>query len=238
METPMKILSICTSAGLFDKAFLEAGHDIMPGCEIMPHKQRMYFAWCNNHVRCESLKDLVDECEYAAGPRGSGRLRYDGIIGGPPCQSHTKLRAIRTPKFPDLTSEVNRMLAAVDYNWFLFENVAPLAIDGARHVRMNAMNYGQPHQSRARWFTFSPNLTAPEPIYRGNADDLKAYSVVAGRIYGPKRGAWLQGWPDFAKLPFPCVQLQEALADGVPRCLADAWIRSIEQDARAKGAKQ
>ncbi len=27
---------------------------------------------------------------------------------------------------------------------------------------------------------------------------------------------------------FPCVQLQEALADGVPRCLADAWIRSIE----------
>ena len=57
-----------------------------------------------------------------------------------------------------------------------------------------------------------------------------AYSVVAGRIYGPKRGARLQGWPEFADLAgrFPCVQMKEALADGVPRGLADAWIRSIE----------
>jgi hypothetical protein len=60
-----------------------------------------------------------------------------------------------------------------------------------------------------------------------------AYSVVAGRIYGPKRGSKLQGWPQFMELAdrFSCVQMQEALADGVPRGLADAWIRQITDHA-------
>lgn len=58
-------------------------------------------------------------------------------------------------------------------------------------------------------------------------DDLMAYSVVAGRIYGPKRVEKLQGWPEFSGLPFSCIELQEALADGVSLGLADAWIRSI-----------
>jgi hypothetical protein len=63
-----------------------------------------------------------------------------------------------------------------------------------------------------------------------------AYSVVAGRIYGPKRGAKLQGWPEFQELAgrFSCVYMQEALADGVPRGLADAWIRSIETMPQAE----
>lgn len=56
-----------------------------------------------------------------------------------------------------------------------------------------------------------------------------AYSVVAGRIYGPKRGAVLQGWPEFSKIDEKCVLLQEALADGVPRGLADAWVNQVEK---------
>jgi hypothetical protein len=98
---------------------------------------------------------------------------------------------------------------------------------------MNAMHYAQPHQSRQRFFTHSANLTPPLPLYRGDVDDLMAYSVVAGRIYGPKRGSKLQGWPQFMELAdrFSCVQMQEALADGVPRGLADAWIRQITDHA-------
>ncbi|MDD4888676.1 MAG: DNA cytosine methyltransferase [Phycisphaerae bacterium] len=219
----MKVRSLCTSAGLLDKAMLAAGWDVVPGCEIMPHKRAMYEAWCGGKHLCEDLGDLI--------PLVSGD-RFDGVVGGLPCQSFTKLKAMRTPKFPNLTPALICLLARTRWDWYLFENVVRLELGGASHVRMNAMNFGSPHQSRARWFTFSTNLTPPPPVYPGTADDLKAYSVVAGRIYGPKRGAWLQGWPEFAKLPFPCPQLQEALADGVPRCLADAWIQSIERSAK------
>lgn len=215
----MKVLSICTSAGLLDKAMLAAGWDVVPGCEIMEHKRSMYRDWCGGEHLANSLDDLIPVVEDQ---------EFDGIIGGPPCQSHTKLKAMRATKFPDLTPSIICLLARTRWNWYLFENVAPLGLGGSSHTRMNAMNYGQPHQSRPRWFTHSPNLPAPKQVYPGTADDLRAYSVVAGRIYGPKRGAWLQGWPEFANLRFPSAQLQEALADGVPRCLADAWIRQIE----------
>jgi len=76
----MKILSICTSAGLLDKAWLEAGHEVIAGCEIMPHKRRMYKKWCGGEFLCHDLGDLpgIVRGEY-----------FDLVIGGPSCQSHT-----------------------------------------------------------------------------------------------------------------------------------------------------
>lgn len=215
----MRILSLCTSAGLWDRAWIEAGHEIIPGCELMQHKRAMYEAFCGGKHLCNDLADLPDII------RGQ---HFDGIIGGIPCQSFSTLRSIRDPKFPNLVPLTEKVLAACSWDWALFENVRALPIDGFRTAKMNAMHYGIPHQSRERWFTHSPNLTPPTKLYPGSVDDLMAYSVVAGRIYGPKRGARLQGWDEFAELRFPCKWLQEALADGVPRGLADAWIRSIE----------
>lgn len=215
-----RILSLCTSAGLWDRAFIEAGHEVIAGCELMPHKRAMYEAFCGGRHLVHDIADLP------AAIRGE---RFDGVIGGIPCQSRSRLRAIRDPKFPDLLPDLLRVLDACTWSWALLENVTALDIPGFRRVRLNAMNYGKPHQSRERWFTHSPNLSAPLPLYPGDVDDLMAYSVVAGRIYGPKRGSRLQGWPEFMELAgkFPCVQMQEALADGVPRGLADAWLRQI-----------
>lgn len=215
----MRILSLCTSAGLWDKAFIEAGHSIIPGCEIMEHKRKMYRDFCQNenHI-VEDIREL---------PFYTRKIkRFDGIIGGIPCQSRSKLRAMREPKFGDLLPYVLQILDNCVWDWFLFENVTALDIPCSKSIRLNAANFGKPHQSRPRWFTYSPSLTPPDIIYPGNVDDLMAYPVVAGRIYGPKRGAILQGWPEFYNLDFPCVQKQEALADGVPRGLADAWIDS------------
>lgn len=227
----MRVLSICTGMGLLDRAFLDAGFDIVPGCEIDPQKRAMYAKIMPHEGSlaerlgrspyiCSDLKHLPGEVE--------GR-EFDGIIGGPSCQSHSKLKAIRAPKFPDLTPLVLELLAAVKHDWYCFENVVPIDIPGAVHTRCNAMHFYQPHQSRSRWFTHSPNITPPKPKYRGNVDDLMAYSVVAGRIYGPKRGAKLQGYPAAADLPFPCVQLQHGLADAVPYPLALAWAEAIKE---------
>lgn len=233
-----KVLSICTGMGLLDRAFLDAGFQIMPGCEIDPQKRAMYESLMGH---AGTLADRLGRDAYMAHdlkdlPHYLDGHYIDGIIGGPSCQSHSKLRAIKSPKFPDLTPLVNDLLEAVKWDWFLFENVVPIDIPGAVHTRCNAMHYYQPHQSRSRWFTHSPNITPPKPKFSGSVDDLMAYSVVAGRIYGPKRGARLQGYPAASELPFPCVQLQHGPADAVPYPLALAWAEQIKLIGRLKEA--
>jgi site-specific DNA-cytosine methylase len=220
------VLSITTGMGLLDRAFMDAGFEVVAGCEIDPQKRAMYRALCGSDPLVHDLKDLP-----AALMGRYGVQHFDGVIGGPSCQSHTKLKAMRAPKFPDLTPLVEALLLAVNPGWFLFENVVPVDLCPEAWepvaTRCNAMHFYQPHQSRVRWFTHSPNVTPPRPIYRGSVDDLMAYPVVAGRIYGPKRGARLQGYPAASALPFPCVQLQHGLADAVPYPLAKAWAESI-----------
>lgn len=229
----MRVLSICTGMGLLDRAFLDAGFDVVPACEIDPDKRAMYEALCGGRPLTHDLADFAQR-DWST-PMGM-LARPDGIIGGPSCQSHSKLRAIRDPKFPDLTPLVLQLLAGAQPEWFMFENVVPIDIPGAVHTRCNAMHFYQPHQSRSRWFTHSPNITPPRPVYSGNVDDLMAYSVVAGRIYGPKRGAKLQGYPAAADLPFPCVTLQHGLADAVPYPLGLAWAKAIKASMTMKEA--
>lgn len=218
----MRVLSICTGMGLLDRAFMDAGFDVTPGCEIDAGKRAMYRALCGDAPLVNDLADL---------PAAVGGESFDWIIGGPSCQSHSKLRAIRKPKFPDLTPLVLEMLRAVPHGGYCFENVVPIDIPGAVHTKCNAMHFYHPHQSRERWFTHSPNIVPPAPVFSGCVDALKAYPVVAGRIYGPKRGAWLQGYQDAAKLPFKCTTLQHGLADAVPYPLALAWAMAMQRVA-------
>lgn len=203
---------------------------VRAGCEIHPQKRAMYEVLCG-HDPSDDLGGssfITHDLEHL--PKHVGGQSFDGVIGGPSCQSHSKLRAMRDPKYPDLTPLVHALMFGperVAWRWFIFENVVPIDLPGAVHTRCNAMHYFQPHQSRERWFTHSANVLPPQAVYRGSVDDLMAYSVVAGRIYGPKRGARLQGYPAAADLPFPCVQLQHGLADAVPYPLALAWARSV-----------
>lgn len=224
-----RVLSICTGAGLLDRAFLDAGFDVTPACEIDPDMRGLYRLLCGGEPL---FRDVADVPAWLL---ACGR-RFDGVIGGPPCQSHTKLRAIRSPKFPDLTRQVAEVLAAAAPSWFLFENVAPVGVPDARHAALDAMHYARPHQSRPRWFSHSPNLTAPAPAYAGTVDDLMAYSIVAGRIYGPKRGAVLQGYPDFARLTAPCVVLQKGLANAVHYAVGSAWAEAVKASLGARKA--
>ena len=214
----MRILSLCTSAGLWDKAHVLAGHHVIPGCEIMQHKRDIYSAFIpggESHLT-NDLREL---------PQIIRGMKFDGIIGGIPCQSRSRMKSFRDPKFGDLLEDTLRVLDACQWDWALLENVLPMDVPGFEHSKLDAMNYGRPHQGRPRWFTHSPNLRRPPEEFPGTVDDLMAYPVVMGRVYGPKRGAILQGWPEFAALPFPCAQLQEALADGVHRGVAEAWIK-------------
>jgi hypothetical protein len=216
-----RVLSLCTGMGLMDRAFLDAGFDVVAGCEIEADMRDLYRQVCGGEHLVADIHDLPELLTPGL---------FDGVIGGPPCQSHTTLRAMRAPRYPDETEAVRRVLDAARPRWFLFENVRPVNIPDAARVPLNAMHFYQPHQSRRRWFTFSAGLRPPQARYAGTVDDLKAYPVVAGRIYGPQRGAWLQGYGRAASLKAPSKVLQHGLAQAVPYPLAREWAESIKRN--------
>jgi DNA (cytosine-5)-methyltransferase 1 len=94
------------------------------------------------------ILDYAFECEGFTVVRGPDPLwggdirtfhppagRFDGIIGGDPCQSHSSLaNLVRAkglePSFPDLTPEYQRVVEEAQPAWFLRENV-PKAPDVA-----------------------------------------------------------------------------------------------------------
>lgn len=214
----MRVLSLCTGMGLLDRAFLDVGIEVVAGCEIDAEQRMLYGHLCGSLPMVNDIADL---------PAALGNTYFDGIIGGPPCQPLSSLRARHPAKFPDLTAHVQAVIDRVEPRFFLLENVARLPIRYAAHSRMNAMHYAKPHQSRERWFTHSANLTPPAPLYSGDVDDLMAYAGVYGRLYGPKRAAILQGYPLAADIPARCGALQSGIVNAVHYPTALAWARSI-----------
>lgn len=93
-------------------------------------------------------------------PRG----KFDGIIGGDPCQSHSALaNLVRAkglePSFPDMTPEFERVIDEARPRWFLRENVpkAPELKPPGYAVRSflldNCTSFGEVQQRRRRfWF--------------------------------------------------------------------------------------
>jgi len=214
------VLSICTGMDLLDKAFIDNGFNILPGCETDPGQRLLYRQLCGKEPITYDIRELINWLKKSS-------RRFNGVIGGPPCQAFTKLKAVRKPKFPDLTPEVRDVLELVKPEWYLLENVVRIDIPGAKHVRLDAMHFAKPHQSRPRWFTYSPNLQPPPPAYSGNANTFVAYPGVYGKLYGTKRAAILQGYPAVADLKAPSPALLKGIANAVHYEVAKAWAKAI-----------
>ena len=99
-EVPL-VLSLFPGIGLLDMAFEEAGFCVVRGPDLL---------WGGD----------VRSFHPPAG-------RFDGVIGGPPCQAFSRLRHIveangyRTA--PNLIPEYERVVGEVAPAWFLMENV-------------------------------------------------------------------------------------------------------------------
>lgn len=106
------VLSLFPGIGLLDMAFEEEGFCVVRGPDLL---------WGGDVHRFHP-------------PAG----RFDGIIGGPPCQSFSGLANLqraqgREPAFGNLIPEFERVVSEARPKWFLMENVegAPIpAIDG------------------------------------------------------------------------------------------------------------
>src|SRR5439155_17435760 len=103
------VLSLFPGIGLLDCAFEAEGFCVVRGPDVL---------WGG------------DICRFHP-PAG----KFDGIIGGPPCQSFSPLAALvrhngYEPKFGNLIPEFERCVLEAQPLWFLMENVrqAPLPI--------------------------------------------------------------------------------------------------------------
>ena len=95
------VLSLFPGIGLLDRAFEEAGFCIVRGPDLL---------W-GGDVRAFHV------------PAG----RFDGVIGGPPCQAHSSFAALNRAQgnkvAPDLIPEYVRIVAEAAPTWWLAENV-------------------------------------------------------------------------------------------------------------------
>lgn len=137
------VLSLFPGVGLLDRAFEEEGFCVVRGPDVL---------WGGDVFRFHP-------------PPG----RFDGLIGGPPCQTFSSLanlvRAMgREPRFGNLIPEFERCVREAQPAWFLMENVRaapPATVEGydAHTFLWNNAWTGEP-QSRLRRFTFGARTGA------------------------------------------------------------------------------
>jgi len=132
MNTMQLVLSLFPGIGLLDRAFEEEGFTVVRGPDLL---------WGGDIKRFH--------------PPSS---RFDGIIGGPPCQAFSTLRNIGDPVHGNLIPEFERCIAEAWPQWFLMENVrgAPLPfVNGyvVHSVLANNRHFGE-IQNRLRRLSF------------------------------------------------------------------------------------
>lgn len=176
------ILELFPGAGLFGKAFESLGATVVRGQDIL---------W-GGDVR--DFKGIVN--------------KFDGIIGGPPCQKFSRA-AITGSSANNLIPEFVRIIEECKPRWAVMENVreAKEAAPDWDYVFLRDYDCGGlTHRRRGFWFY---GLSAPSKPSRRDGD--AEYSVLASnwnrrgttKIHGhlyltPGEAAHLQGYPQLA----------------------------------------
>jgi DNA (cytosine-5)-methyltransferase 1 len=222
------VLSLFPGIGLLDQAFEEEGFCVVRGPDLL---------WggdiCNFHPPAE---------------------KFDGIIGGPPCQSWSGLGNVNRARWgddcmmPDRIPEFARCVNEAQPLWFLMENVpqapAPDCPGFSIVQRVCNNRHCGGEQNRERKFTFGSRIATGAFHIVGNALEPAAYrpavisSGQAGK--GGPRASIAQMALDqglcprrFDNSPFTTTELRRAIANGVPlplgRAVARAILASLEQ---------
>lgn len=164
--------------------------------------------------------------------------KFDGIIGGPPCQDFSGLR--RTPPTGiglAMLAEFARVVTEARPTWFVCENVArvpDLIIDGYRIQRfdLRASDYGLP-QRRLRHIQFGSNdgtILSPDRPFQSRPVTVSGARCVTtkadGRTFSEACAA--QGIPWIVTLPaFTRAAAFRAVGNGVPVPMARAIAAAV-----------
>jgi DNA (cytosine-5)-methyltransferase 1 len=223
----MLVLSLFPGIGLLDMAFEAEGFTVVRGPDLL---------W-GGDVRTFHP------------PTG----RFDGVIGGPPCQAHSVMTALNEDagRHGDMIPEFERVVRETAPAWFVMENVEgaplPLGTGMAVHsVLLNTRWLGSP-QNRVRRFSF------------GTRDGRRLH--VAGDVFEPvhwepavlaghgmalsqrRRGIPERTWQDNARLqglpeewiermdrekPFSVQGFKRVVGNGVPLPMGRAVARAVK----------
>lgn len=221
------VLSLFPGIGLLDMAFEEEGFCVVRGPDLL---------WGGDVRRFHP-------------PAG----RFDGVIGGPPCQRFSGLGNVNRARWgddsvmPDLIPEFERCVVEAAPAWFLMENVpaAPVPAVPGYYVQARILDnrWCGGEQRRRRRFCFGdrgkgrfwPEGVALEPVNElptvvstGQADwkgSAKRHRATVPYMLTA------QGMPAdaYENAPFTVTELRRAIANGVPLPMGRAIARAVRQ---------
>ena len=232
MTQPPLVLSLFPGIGLLDMAFEEEGFCVVRGPDLL---------WGGD----------VRTFHPPAG-------KFDGVIGGPPCQAFSGLANLQRgkgqePSFGNLIPEFERCVCEAAPAWFVMENVrtAPVpSVDGyAVDSRVVQNRWFGEEQSRIRRVSFGTagghrlrivgevfmNPVFAQTVTAAHAGERRVHGKKAtgGAIvrYSVEEAARLQGveLSRFERCPFRRDALQKMLANGVPLPMGRAIARAVRE---------
>lgn len=233
MNSDRLICSTFPGIGLFDEAFEQEGWCVVRGPDLL---------WGGDVRRFHPPAD-----------------RFNGIIGGPPCQSWSKMGNTNKARWgddcvmPDMIPEFERVVSEGRPDWFVMENVpdAPIPVVAQYHVHAELVCDD--------WFG---GITArPRRISFGCRDAAKIagwkHALHRQQVLAPpnpeavilstgQRGnggarasidemARTQGFDAsrFEHSPFSVTELRRAIANGVPLAMGRAIARAVNVSMQA-----
>jgi DNA (cytosine-5)-methyltransferase 1 len=214
------VLSLFPGADLLGKAFELEGFTVVKGPDV---------------VFGSSVRDFNPPTE-----------RFDGVIGGPPCQAFSQMKALQKTagRHGNLVPEFERVVAAANPNWFLMECVkqAPIpSVDGyiVTSILLNNCWLGE-EQNRLRRFTFGSKQPHAFRVFANQNIKPKARTVSAGHgaVMSHERGnlsiaemCRLQGLDEsfLSDTPFTAQGKRKLIGNGVPIPMGRAIARAVKE---------
>lgn len=203
----MLVLSLFPGIGLLDRGFEDLGFCVVRGPDLI----------FGGDIRQFNV------------PEG----RFDGVIGGPPCQDFSKARRVEpTGQGVEMLDHFCRVVSQAKPSWWLAENVPgvpDIKIDGYSWQRLdlNASDFGM-KQRRLRHVQFGANDGSQLIIDRIKTAGQFS-TVLANDDRSIREIAVLQGLPDNFDIPaFTRASLARAVGNGVPYGMASAIARAVK----------
>ena len=217
------ILSLCSGIGLLDKAFKEQGFCVVSAGDII-------------------LGSHYDIRDFAA-----VKNKFDGIIGGTPCQDFSTLKrdrpGLENSYSYEMILEFKRIVLEANPTWWLLENVAGvpnIEIDGYSHQRLDINQSWFEDVTRLRHIQFGHKENKYLQIERNVTNRYEKTVIAPGQIKQScalandnrsfKELCKLQGLEDnFDLTSFNVQGKKRAVGNGVPLSIGRALAKAVTE---------
>lgn len=222
MSAPL-VLSLFPGLGLFDRAFEDEGFTVVRGPDLL---------WAGDIRRFHP-------------PAG----RFDGVIGGPPCQRFSPIGNVNRARWgddsvmPDLIPEFRRVVLEARPAWWVMENsphaYAPLEPSHALDLDNAWLGEAQARR-RTFWSSHRLDVEVPALVPAGSGEErtVSAHGSVdwrGSRAAEPSRPLAdmleLQGFPPdlLDSSPFTVQAAKKMVGNGVPLPMGRAVARAVKK---------